>query len=107
MSEVTTLPAPDLGLKETTHFAWENEQRAFLRLLPTLLATHQGQYLAVYDGRVIAEGLIRSKRRSGPMHWPVTCRSMSGWSQINRRDLSEYPRRGCPAAGRCDGSVCL
>jgi len=56
MSDVTTLPAPDLGLKETTPAAWENEQRAFLRLLPTLLATHQGQYVAVHHGRVIAEG---------------------------------------------------
>ena len=56
MSDVTTLPAPDLGLKETTPAAWENEQRAFLRLLTTLLATHQGQYVAVHHGRVIAEG---------------------------------------------------
>jgi len=56
MSDMTTLPAPDLGLKETTPAAWENEQRAFLRLLPTLLATHQGQYVAVHHGRVIAEG---------------------------------------------------
>ena len=56
MSNVTTLPAPDLRLKETTPAAWENEQRAFLRILPTLLATHQGQYVAVHHGRVIAEG---------------------------------------------------
>jgi hypothetical protein len=56
MSNVTTLPAPDLGMKETTPAAWENEQRTFLRLLPTLLATHQGQYVAVHHGRVIAEG---------------------------------------------------
>ena len=40
----------------TTPAAWENEQRAFLRLLPTLLASHQGQYVAVHHGRVIAEG---------------------------------------------------
>ena len=57
MSDVTTLPAPDLDLKETKHSAWENERRTFFRLLPTLLATHQGQYVAVHLGRVIAEGV--------------------------------------------------
>ena len=29
---------------------------AFLRLLPTLLATHRGRYVAVHHGCVIAEG---------------------------------------------------
>lgn len=56
MSDMTTLPAPDLSLKEATHAAWEEEQRAFLRLLPTLLATHRGRYIAVHHGCVIAEG---------------------------------------------------
>jgi len=56
MSDVETLPAPDLSLKEATHAAWEEEQRAFLRLLPTLLSTHRGRYVAVYQGCVITEG---------------------------------------------------
>lgn len=56
MSDVTTLPAPDLGLEGTTPAAWEKERRAFLRLLPALLATHRGQYVAVHHGSVIAEG---------------------------------------------------
>ncbi len=56
MSDVTTLPAPDLAQKETTPAAWENEHRAFLRLLPTLLATHLGRYVAVHQERIIAEG---------------------------------------------------
>ena len=56
MSDMTTLPAPDLSLKEATHAAWEEEQGAFLRLLPTLLATHRGRYVAVHHGCVIAEG---------------------------------------------------
>jgi len=56
MSDMTTLPAPDLSFKEATHAAWEEEQRAFLRLLPTLLATHRGRYVAVHHGCVIAEG---------------------------------------------------
>ena len=53
---MTTLPAPDLSLTETTPASWQIERRAFLRLLPSLLATHQGQYVAVYQERVIAEG---------------------------------------------------
>ncbi len=56
MSDVTTLPAPELGLEGTALDVWENERRAFLRLLPTLLATHRGQYVAVHHGCVIAEG---------------------------------------------------
>jgi hypothetical protein len=56
MSDAITLPAPDLALRETTPAAWEAERRAFLRLLPTLLATHPGQYVAVHQGGVIAEG---------------------------------------------------
>ena len=31
----------------------EREYRAFLRLLPELLKTHRGQYVAVHDGRVV------------------------------------------------------
>lgn len=56
MSDLVTLPAPELNLQEAAASAWDGEQRAFLQLLPTLLATHRGQYVAVYRGRVIAEG---------------------------------------------------
>jgi hypothetical protein len=38
------------------HAAWEEERRAFLRLMPTLLATHEGRYVAVHQGCVIAAG---------------------------------------------------
>ena len=31
----------------------EREYRAFLRLLPELLKTYRGQYVAVHDGRVV------------------------------------------------------
>ena len=57
MNDVNTLPAPDLGQKETTPDAWEAEHLAFIRLLPTLLASHEGQYVAVHQGCVTAEGL--------------------------------------------------
>jgi hypothetical protein len=57
MSDVITLPAPDLTQSHGTHDAWEEEHRAFLRLLPTLLATHKGKYVAVHNAAIIAEGL--------------------------------------------------
>jgi hypothetical protein len=56
MGEAHTPPAPDLPRKEGTREAWEAERRAFLRLLPALLATHSGQYVAVHNASVIAEG---------------------------------------------------
>src|SRR5690349_14092531 len=56
MSDATTLPAPDLRLKEATHAAWEEERRAFLRHVPTLLSTHRGRYVAVHKGSIIADG---------------------------------------------------
>jgi hypothetical protein len=40
------LPAPELP-------KGEREYRAFLRLLPELLATHRGQYVAVHNGQVV------------------------------------------------------
>jgi uncharacterized protein DUF5678 len=56
MSDVTTLPAPDLRFKDATHAAWDEERHAFLRLLPMLLPTHRGRYVAVHKGGVIADG---------------------------------------------------
>jgi len=45
-----------MTLKQGTSSAWEEEHRAFLGLLPTLMATHGGQYVAVYKASVIADG---------------------------------------------------
>ncbi len=57
MSDVDIPPAPDFASGQERHSAWEEEHRAFLRLLPTLLATHRGQYVAIYKAAVVAEGL--------------------------------------------------
>jgi Family of unknown function (DUF5678) len=56
MSDVHTLPAPDLTRKRGADDAWEDERRAFLRLLPALVTTHRGRYVAVHKGSVIADG---------------------------------------------------
>jgi hypothetical protein len=57
MSDVEIPPAPDFASRQETHSAWEDERRAVLRLLPTLLASHRGQYVAIHKATVVAEGL--------------------------------------------------
>src|SRR5262245_4107865 len=53
MSEpVTPLPAPELPPPPPPR-KWEREHRAFLRLLPDLLKTHRGLYVAIHDEQVI------------------------------------------------------
>lgn len=35
---------------------WEREYRAFQRLLPELLKTHRGRYVAIHEERVVESG---------------------------------------------------
>jgi hypothetical protein len=56
MSEPTILDSPDLSLPPRKDDAWRREQRAFRALLPSLLATHRDQYVAVHKGQVIGSG---------------------------------------------------
>ncbi len=56
MSEVIEYPAPDLSLSPAPETAYERERRAFRELLPELLKTHFGQYVAIHDGKVVASG---------------------------------------------------
>jgi hypothetical protein len=51
-----TLPAPTIDPAMTALSKWEREFRAFRRLLPQLLQTHRGQYVAVHDGQVVGSG---------------------------------------------------
>jgi hypothetical protein len=41
-----TLPAPDLSKGEREH-------QAFLHMLPELLTTHRGQYVAIHEGKMV------------------------------------------------------
>lgn len=52
-NESSLLPPPVLNLAAPPRTKWEREQQAFRRLLPHLLATHCGQYVAVHDGQVV------------------------------------------------------
>jgi hypothetical protein len=54
MSSLETLPAPDL--EASLDDKWRREQRAFRQLLPELLRTHPGQFVAIHEGRVVESG---------------------------------------------------
>ena len=56
MSEAVTQPALEVHLPELPLTKFERERRAFYRLLPALLATHQGQYVAIHDEQVVDSG---------------------------------------------------
>ena len=56
MSEAVTLPAPEISLRAPLPSKWEREHQAFQRLLPQLLATRRGQYVAIHEGQVVEVG---------------------------------------------------
>jgi hypothetical protein len=53
MSETAMQPAFAVDLPAPQISKGEAEYRAFLRLLPGLLGTHRGQYVAIHDGQVV------------------------------------------------------
>ena len=56
LNDTTTLPAPELALPRSDLGAWEAERDAFFRLLPVLLGSFPGRYVAVHRGNIVAEG---------------------------------------------------
>ena len=62
--EVITYPAPvlepwtrpDVPTPIQWDPKWEREYAAFQRLLPELLKTHRGKYVAIHDGEVVESG---------------------------------------------------
>lgn len=54
MSTTESWPAPDLSARHDDK--WRREQRAFHDLLPGLLGTNPGQYVAVHEERVVESG---------------------------------------------------
>lgn len=101
MSEIEALPAP--VLPKPPQSKWQREYRAFLRLLPELLATHGGRHVAVHEGRVVGSGMpgFSSRRRCGVS--TGTSQSTSAWSRPTRRRWNESRRLGW--SGATDGPM--
>jgi hypothetical protein len=51
--EIVTLPAPQVDLTPKPRTKWEREYQAFRHLLPELLRTHRGKYVAIHEGQVV------------------------------------------------------
>ena len=56
MNSTETLSAPTLELPAPPISKWDQEYAAFLRMLPDLLQTHRGQYVAIHEGKVVDSG---------------------------------------------------
>lgn len=54
MSQPPTFPAPELPIPPDDK--WRREQRAFHKLLPELLSTHRGQFVAIHEGQLVESG---------------------------------------------------
>jgi hypothetical protein len=54
MSQLSSFPAPVLATPPESK--WRSEQRAFQRLLPQLLQTHRGLFVAIHEGQVVESG---------------------------------------------------
>jgi hypothetical protein len=58
MDHSTTQPAvfPAPVLAPVPQDKWQREQQAFRRLLPSLLASHRNQYVAIHEEKVVESG---------------------------------------------------
>jgi hypothetical protein len=54
MNSLEILPAPTIP--PPAEDKWRQEQNAFRRLLPELLPTHRGQFVAIHEGQVVESG---------------------------------------------------
>jgi hypothetical protein len=56
MSEPIVISAEALTQFQPPPSKWEREYRAFQRLIPELLKTHRGKYVAIHDEQVVDSG---------------------------------------------------
>jgi hypothetical protein len=54
MSQIDTLAAPVVPTQEDDK--WHREKSAFFRLLPDLLKSHKGLFVAIHGGQVVEAG---------------------------------------------------
>jgi len=55
MNPTTVFDSPQLT-SPRLQGKWEAEYEAFLKLLPGLLSTHRGRYVAIHEGKVVGTG---------------------------------------------------
>ena len=53
MSDTMSHPTFEVNLPVPELSKGEREYQAFMRLLPELMKTHRGQYVAIHDGEVV------------------------------------------------------
>jgi hypothetical protein len=70
MSSAEILDSPDITPRDDRIAEWEAEREAFRQLLPSLLSTHRGQFVAIYQARVVEAGEdeIQVARRAYARH---------------------------------------
>ena len=56
MNVIETLPAPDVSPPAMSDERWQHERSAFLKLLPSLLTTSAGGFVAIHNAQVVAIG---------------------------------------------------
>ena len=56
MDESDILPAPVINVPQRNDDKWERERSAFHRLLPELLTTTHGKYVAIHEECVVESG---------------------------------------------------
>ena len=52
-SNIGTLSAPEIHWPPPPRTKWEREYRAFMKLLPQLLTTMRGRFVAIHEERVL------------------------------------------------------
>lgn len=77
MSEPITLPAPIFEVPIPARSKWDQEYQAFRRLLPQLLATYRGRYVAIHGGQVADSEDDKQPWPCGSWPRSATWRSMS------------------------------
>jgi hypothetical protein len=56
MNAIVTLPSPVVESLIPKLNKWDREHAAFVRMLPQLLATHRGRFVAVHEETVVDSG---------------------------------------------------
>jgi hypothetical protein len=56
MNQTDIMPAPEINVPVLPHSKWEREHHEFQNLLPSLLKTHRGKYVAIHNGKLVGAG---------------------------------------------------